>query len=150
MILTTIPDARLCADPRINETPSGSKVANLRVASNYRVRDGDEWVSEALFMDVECWKSVDAIAQYFTKGSPIVVWGELQEREWTDQQGVQRKTLIVKNANWTFPPKPPDAGAQQAPQQAAPRQQGYQQQPRAPQQAAFAPAPAADDADIPW
>ena len=145
MILITIPDARLCADPRINDLQSGSKVANLRVASNYRTKDGDEWVSEALFFDVEIWKSVDAIAQYFTKGSPIIVWGELQEREWTDQQGVAKKSLVVKNASWTFPPKNDGAGeqAQPAPRQAVPQQQAYQ--PPAQQQPAFA-----GDNDVPW
>jgi single-strand DNA-binding protein len=154
MILITIPDGRLCADPRINDLQSGSKVANLRVASNYRTKDGDEWVSEALFFDVECWKSVDAIAQYFTKGSPIIVWGELQEREWTDQQGAAHKSLSVKNANWTFPPKNDGAGEQSQPaqRQAAPQQApaAPQYQPPAQTQQAFQPAAAGGDSDIPW
>lgn len=121
MILITIPDARLCADPRVNEVGSG-KVANLRVASNYRTKDDDgsgEYVAKGLFFDVEIWRGADTIEEYFSKGSPIVVWGELQERTWTDKDGNERVSQVVKNAQWTFPPKNDGAGAEDA----APKQQ---------------------------
>jgi single stranded DNA-binding protein len=145
MILVTIPDARLCADPRVNDLPSGSKVANLRVASNYRVKDdAGEWTSEALFFDVEIWRGAETIEEYFGKGSPIVVWGELQERSWTDRDGNARTNLTVRNASWTFPPKNDGADADES----APRQ--------ARQKPAAAPKPAAvsaadfGDEDIPF
>lgn len=149
MILITIPDGRLCADPRINDLPSGGKVANLRIATNYRTKDGDEWVQEAKFFDVEIWRGADTIAQYFTKGSPIVVWGELQDRTWTDQQGQQRTSEIVKNASWTFPPKNDGTTAEQ-PQAGAPRQQGYAQPAQQRQAQYQQPAPAPANDDIPW
>ena len=76
MILITIPDGRLCADPKVNTLQSGSQVANLRVASNYRTKVDGEWVSEALFFDVALWRAVETIEAYFRKGSPIVVWGD--------------------------------------------------------------------------
>ena len=119
MILITIPDAHLCADPRVNEVGSG-KVANLRVASNYRTKDDSgEWTSEALFFDVEIWRGAETIEEYFSKGSPIVVWGELQERTWTNKDGEARTSQIVRNAQWTFPPKNVGQGEHAA----APRQE---------------------------
>ena len=36
---------------------------------------------------VEIWRGAETIEEYFGKGSPIVVWGELQERTWTDKDG---------------------------------------------------------------
>jgi len=140
MMLITIPDARLCAAPRMGELPSGGRVANIRVASNYQVKDGDEWVSEGMFFDVSLYRGADTIEKYFSKGSPIVVWGQLQERSWVDRDGMQRKSLEVARADWAFPPKNEAGGTQEA----APAQRRQ----AAPRQAA-APQPAAAD-DIPW
>jgi single stranded DNA-binding protein len=104
-ILITIPDARLAADPRIGDA-NGKSVANIRVASNYRTKDASgEWTSEALFFDVALWRSADTVGEYFSKGSPIIVWGELRERSWTDKDGNQRTGLEVAGADWSFPPK---------------------------------------------
>lgn len=143
MILTTIPNAHLCSDPRINDTPSGGHVANIRVAGNYRVKgDGGEYESKALFFDVALWHGADAVSQYFQKGSPIVVWGELRERTWTDRDGNERTNLDLANASWDFPPKNDGAGSGDA----QPRQE---QQKAAP---AAAPLSAGDfdDQDIPF
>lgn len=121
MIQLTL-SGHLCADPRINETPSGAKVANLRVAGNYSAKNDDgEYEKQALFFDVELWRSVDAVAQYFFKGSGIEVAGELQERHWTDRDGTQRTNLVIRNAQWSFPPKSDGAGNGEAqPRQAKP------------------------------
>jgi len=111
----------LCAEPRINDLQSGSRVANLRLAMNYSIKEDGEWADKALFFDVEIWSGVDAIESYFHKGSGIEVFGTLAEREWTDQGGEHRKTLCIKNAQWSFPPKSDGAGNGEAqPRQAAP------------------------------
>jgi len=129
-MIQTILSGYLCADPRINDTPSGSRVANLRVAGNFRAKgESGEYESKALFFDVEIWRSVDAIESYFHKGSGIEVAGELQEREWTTKDGELRTNLVIRNAQWSFPPKSDGAGngeaqPRQAAQQAAPVQQG--------------------------
>lgn len=121
-LMTIQLSGHLCADPRIGDA-NGKPVANLRVAGNFRVRDGEEWVDEALYFDVAIWRGVDAIANYFKKGSGIIVHGDLGKREWVNQQsGERQETLVINNASWFFPPKGPDAA-----QQAAPRQQGYGQ-----------------------
>lgn len=144
MILTTIPNAHLCSDPRINDTPSGGHVANIRVAGNYRVKSDDgEWSSAALFFDVALWHGADAVSQHFQKGSPIIVWGEQRERHWTDRDGNERTNLELANASWDFPHKTDGAGENSQPRQAA--------QQKAPAPAA-APLSAGDfaDSDIPF
>jgi len=119
MIQLTL-SGHLCADPRINETPSGAKVANLRVAGNYSAKNDDgAYEKQALFFDVELWRSVDAVAQYFFKGSGIEVAGELQERHWTDRDGNAHTNLVIRNAQWSFPPKSDGAGGGEAAQQKA-------------------------------
>ncbi len=143
MILITIPDGRLCADPKVNTLQSGSQVANLRVASNYRTKVDGEWVSEALFFDVALWRAVETIEAYFRKGSPIVVWGELQERKWTDQSGVEHTNLQVANAGWSFPPKN-DGMGEAAPPQRSEAPQRRQAAPAAPAQGDLAGAFADD------
>lgn len=104
MMLIQIPDARLCADPRIGDA-NGKPVANLRVASNARVKVDGEWTSAPLFFDVALWRAVDTIAEHFTKGKAIIIYGELRPRTWTDRDGQAHEGLEVANADWAFPPK---------------------------------------------
>lgn len=142
MITTQIPDGRLCADPRMGDA-NGKPVANVRIASNYRVKDPTtgEWVSEALFFDVALWRGAETVGQYFQKGSPIIVWGELRERKWTGQDGIEHTGLEIANADWAFPPKNDGAPAQQAqPQQHGYGQPAAQYQPPV-QQPAYQPQP---------
>ena len=104
IIHVVVTPARLCADPRINEVGSG-KVANLRLAANFSSKEDGEWVEKPLFFDCDIWRGADTIEAYFFKGSAINVSGQLGEREWTDSGGNARKTLEIKNADWSFPPK---------------------------------------------
>ena len=134
MILATIPDARLCSDPRMGDA-NGKPVANIRVATNFRKKGDDgEWTDGAIFLDVALWRGAETVEAYFRKGSPIIVHGEIREREWTDRDGGVHTGLELANADWAFPPKN-DGGAEQAQKPA----------PRAPAQT----QPAADD-DIPF
>jgi single-strand DNA-binding protein len=97
----------ICADPRIGETPSGAKVANLRVAANEREKNAEtgEYENKAEFFDVDIWRGVDAIAQFFGKGSGIGLAGDFGTREWTDRDGNVRTNLCLHNASWWFLPK---------------------------------------------
>jgi single-strand DNA-binding protein len=126
----------ICADPRIGETPSGAKVANLRVAANEREKNAEtgEYENKAEFFDVDIWRGVDTIEAYFTKGSGIGLAGDFGTREWTDRDGNVRTNLCLHNASWWFLPKS-DGGERES----------------APAQKAAAPkAAAVDDTDIPF
>jgi single-strand DNA-binding protein len=139
MITCQVPDARLTADVRLGDA-GGKSVANIRVASNARVKDpsSGEWTSEGIFLDVALWRSAETVAEYFHKGSPIIVWGELRPRHWTDRDGVTRDGWELSQADWTFPPKASEnGGAQPAAQQ--------QSRPAAQRPASQTPKPADPD-----
>lgn len=87
------------ADPEIRFAASGDKIANLRVAVTEKWNDkasGErkertEWFRVACFNDRIC----DVIEKYVRKGSKLYIEGQLQTRQWTDQQGQERYTTEV-------------------------------------------------------
>ena len=114
----------LAADPKLHEFDNGDKVANLRLAVNNSKKVDGEFVDSAIFMDVKAYGGmVDAIGTYLTKGSFVIVSGRLAEpREWEDNSGNTRFTMVIDSAQVTFGPRT-DGGetpAQQAKPAAAP------------------------------
>ena len=89
----------LGADPEIRRTQDGRPIANLRLATSESWRDkntGDrrertEWHRVVVFSEGLC----RVVEQYLRKGSKIYVEGQLQTREWEDQQGQKRYTTEV-------------------------------------------------------
>jgi single-strand DNA-binding protein len=88
-------------DPETRAMPSGSAVANLRVATTESWRDkqsgetkeSTEWHNVALF-----GRTAEVAAQYLRKGSQVYIEGRLRTRKWQDKQGNDRYTTeIVAN-----------------------------------------------------
>ena len=85
-------------DPETRAMPSGSAVANLRVATTESWRDkqsgetkeATEWHNVALF-----GRTAEVAAQYLRKGSQVYIEGRLRTRKWQDKQGVDRYTTEV-------------------------------------------------------
>lgn len=91
----------LGADPEVRMTSSGTKVANLRVATNERWigRDGQqqehtEWHRVALYGQV-----ADIAEKYLRKGSRVYVEGSLRTDKWTDRDGKDRYTTEIRGRN---------------------------------------------------
>lgn len=91
----------LGADPETRAMPSGSQVANLRIATSESWRDktsGEqqertEWHRVALF-----GRLAEIAAEYLRKGSQVYIEGSLRTRKWTDKQGNERySTEIIGN-----------------------------------------------------
>jgi single-strand DNA-binding protein len=91
----------LGADPETRAMPSGSTVANLRIATSESWRDktsGEqqertEWHRVALF-----GRLAEIASEYLKKGSQVYIEGSLRTRKWQDKQGVERfSTEIVGN-----------------------------------------------------
>jgi single-strand DNA-binding protein len=83
---------RLTKDPEIRFTPSGTKVAEFRLAVNhtYRTRDGEKR-EETCFLDVSVMgRSADTVENYLTKGREVFVEGRLQFNTWETQNGEKR------------------------------------------------------------
>src|SRR6476661_273763 len=91
----------LGADPETRAMPSGSTVANLRIATSESWRDKQtgeqqertEWHRVALF-----GRLAEIASEYLRKGSQVYIEGSLRTRKWTDKQGQERySTEIVGN-----------------------------------------------------
>jgi single-strand DNA-binding protein len=90
-------------DPKINNLPSGQKVANLRIATSEtwtdRVsaerRERTEWHSVSIFDP----STVDYASKYFKKGDKVYIEGKIQTRKWQDQNGTDHySTEVVVNS----------------------------------------------------
>jgi single-strand DNA-binding protein len=89
----------LGADPEIRRTQDGRPIANLRLATTETWRDrtsGErrektEWHRVVIFSEGLC----RIAEQYLKKGSKVYLEGQLQTREWEDQQGQKRYSTEV-------------------------------------------------------
>ena len=82
---------RLTADPELKQTPNGIQVATFTIAVNRRTRSSDNSHPNADFFNVTAWRATaELVARYFRKGSSIFIIGTIQNRSWTDNQGVKR------------------------------------------------------------
>jgi single-strand DNA-binding protein len=91
----------LGADPETRAMPSGTTVANLRIATSENWRDKQtgeqqertEWHRVALF-----GRLAEVAGEYLRKGSKVYIEGSLRTRKWQDKQGNDRySTEIVGN-----------------------------------------------------
>jgi single-strand DNA-binding protein len=91
----------LGADPETRAMPSGTTVANLRIATSESWRDKQsgeqqertEWHRVALF-----GRLAEIAGEYLRKGSQVYIEGSLRTRKWQDKQGNERYTTeIVAN-----------------------------------------------------
>src|SRR5258705_12112996 len=78
-------------------TPSGTAVADLRLAVNRNyTTQGGEKREEVCFLTVVVWgKQAESCGEYLDKGSPILVEGRLQTREWEAKDGGKRTVIEV-------------------------------------------------------
>src|SRR6201990_3607577 len=88
----------LGADPETRAMPSGTTVANLRIATSESWRDKQsgeqqertEWHRVVLFGRLD-----EIAAEYLKKGSQVYIEGSLRTRKWQDKQGQERYTTEI-------------------------------------------------------
>lgn len=106
----------LTRDPELRNIPSGQSVTSFSLALNrsYKGQDG-EWKEATDFVDVVAWGPLgERVAQYVTKGRPVLVNGRLQSRSW-EQDGQKRSKLEVIAQDVTFLGSRGDNGGDFAP-----------------------------------
>ena len=111
----------LTRPPELRYTPSGTAVADLRLAVNRNyTTQGGEKREETCFLTVVVWgKQAESCGEYLDKGSPIMVEGRLQTRDWETKDGQKRNVVEVvaervqfmgrSKAPATAPGGPPEA-----------------------------------------
>ena len=96
-IATATLSGNLTRDVELRSLPSGTDVAPLRVASGTRRRSGEEWVEKTNYFTVEVYGAqANLCAERLGKGSRVVVDGERDWREWTDQQEHRREVVVLR------------------------------------------------------
>lgn len=89
----------LGADPEVRRLNSGDPVVNMRIATSESWRDKQsgerrektEWHNVVIFNE----NLAKVAEQYLRKGSKVYIEGQLQTRQWEDQQGNKRYTTEI-------------------------------------------------------
>lgn len=93
---------RLCTNPELRRTGSGTSVTSFSLACDrdFKSQSGEK---ETDFIEVVAWKNTaEFVSKYFSKGRMAVVEGRLQIRDWTDKAGNKRTTAEVVADNVYF------------------------------------------------
>ena len=94
----------LTRDIELRHTPSNQTVANIGLAVNrtFQTKDGERR-EETTFVDCESWgRQAEVMAQYLSKGRPVLIQGRLKLDSWQDKDGGNRSKLKVVVENFQF------------------------------------------------
>ena len=93
----------LTRDPEVRQIPNGSSVCSFSLALNRSFKGADgNWQEVVDFVDVIAWGPLgERVAQYVTKGRPVLVTGRLQSSQW-EKDGVKRTKIEVVANDVTF------------------------------------------------
>lgn len=94
----------LTRDVEVRTTSSGQNVASfsLAVTRSWRGQDGQQQ-DQTSFINCVAWgKAGEIIAQYVSKGSPLLVSGRLDQRSYEDKDGNKRQAVEVVVEDFNF------------------------------------------------
>ncbi|MHC1728555.1 MAG: single-stranded DNA-binding protein [Syntrophobacteraceae bacterium] len=89
----------LGADPEIKYTPSGTCIANLRLAVNEHRKNqatGESTQQTHWFTAVAFGKTAEVVANFCNKGGKIGIIGKLVQREWQPAEGPKRSVVEIR------------------------------------------------------
>jgi len=89
---------RLTRDPVLRKTSAGTPVADIGLACHetYADKTGKQ-AQHTHYFDVVAWnKSATTVAEYLTKGDPLIVEGSLVSEQWETQQGEKRNRVRIR------------------------------------------------------
>jgi single-strand DNA-binding protein len=89
---------RLTRDAELKYTNSGQPVCSFSIATDDRVKRGDQWIDEPSYWDVDLWgKRGESVNQYLTKGKLVAVAGSARIDRWQTDGAWHQKVRV--NAN---------------------------------------------------
>ena len=110
----------LTRDPELKHLPSGTAVADLRMAVSrkFRTQTG-EMKEDVCYVNVTAWgRQAETCDEYLSKGSPLLVEGRLQFEEWEKEgQRQSRLSVVAERTQFLGSPRQTQGGA--APQESA-------------------------------
>lgn len=94
---------RLTADPDFRQTPSGTSMVRFTVAIDRPYKSESTGEKEADFINCVAWRgTAEFISKWFSKGSAIIVEGDLRNNNYTDNNGVKHYSMVVNVSNSNF------------------------------------------------
>lgn len=82
----------LTADPELKQTQGGQSVTTFTIGVSRKFAKN----GECDFIPIVAWaKNAEFVCQWFKKGNPILICGQIQIRSWTDKQGQKRYATEV-------------------------------------------------------
>jgi single-strand DNA-binding protein len=86
----------MTADPELKQTAGGVSVCSFSIAVNRRFAKVDQGQQSVDFINIVTWRQqAEFVSRYFKKGNPILICGQLQTRNWTDNSGQKRYATEV-------------------------------------------------------
>lgn len=102
---------RFVRDPELRRTQSGTAVCSftLAVDRDFKDQSGERQTD---FIDHVAWRvTAEHICKYFKRGSMAVTSGRLELRDWTDKEGIKRRSAEVRVENIYFADSKKSEGA---------------------------------------
>jgi single-strand DNA-binding protein len=87
----------LCSDPELKMSGGGMAVLKLRMATNDRRKNGDQWEEVAEYHNVTVFgKRAEGLGSFLSKGTSVLVEGKLRTSSYEDRDGNKRyKTEVI-------------------------------------------------------
>ncbi len=146
---------RLTRDAELKYTQNGFAISNFSLAVNRRRKNGDQWVEEVSYFEINLFgKVAETLKQYLLKGKQIAVDGELRQDRW-EQDGQSRSKVVINANNVQLLGGNSNSNQGGSQSYSRPEQSnnggGYQQQQSSGYQNSYDPGPAysANDSDFP-
>lgn len=93
---TVAVSGNLVADPELKTLPSGTTVAEMRMATNRSRKTDDGYVDEASYFDVTAFgKFADLIGRKLRKADAVTVTGRLEQQRWQNGEGENRSKVVI-------------------------------------------------------
>ena len=113
-------------DPQVKYLDQGVCVAQVRIATTelgYTMQNGTQVPERTEWHNCIFWrKHAETVSKYVHKGDKLYVEGKIQSRDWTDRQGISRRSvdIIVDNMEMLSPKSSTSAAPQPPAQPATP------------------------------
>lgn len=92
---------RIVAQPELKQSQSGLSVTSFSLAVDRKGKTGED--KQCDFITIVAWRqTAEFICKYFSKGSAILICGEIQTRSWQDQNGQKRYATEVVASEVSF------------------------------------------------
>jgi len=101
-------------DPEMNYTPNGVAVTKFSLAVNRITKSSTgEKEKETEWFNIVAWRQLAEICNnYLHKGDKVYIDGRLQQRKYTDKNGVERTAIdVIASDMEMLSPKPAQSGS---------------------------------------